>query len=124
METTRHPGRLLERILRGLGALILACMIFVAAWLSFMFVALGTLEDRYTGLRAGLTVEETDVFMGGLFQVQTKTWDDIPTIYTAGYTEKPGGTVREYQFLGLDFLNIVVLYDGKQRSWLHIPCYE
>lgn len=116
--------QLLETLLWRFSLAVLTCLVLVVAYLVFMYVALDTLETRYDGLHAGLTIEQTDEFMGALFTAHTIDWDDIPEIYTAHYSEKPGGSVRKYQFLGIDALNIVVLFDEKQRLWLQIPCYE
>ncbi|MCF6284656.1 MAG: hypothetical protein L3K26_05665 [Candidatus Hydrogenedentes bacterium] len=116
--------QLLKLLLWGLSLLVVTCLVLVVAYLVFTFVALGILEARDDGLHAGLTVAETDRLMGVLFHAQTIDWADIPVIYTPHYTERSGGVIREYQFLGVDALNIVVLYDEEQRSWLSIPIYE
>lgn len=112
--------RLHKLILGGLALLVLPYLGFIA----FLYVALHILEAKYDGLRAGLTVEETDRIVGDLFRARTMRWDEIPEIYTEGYVERTGSVVRDYGFLGLSDLNIVVIYDEEGFVYLKIPCYE
>jgi len=89
-----------------------------------MSLALFTLEAKYDALSDGLTVEDTDEVMGFLFRARMINWGDIPEIYTGHYVERSGTVARDYRFLGVSSLNIVVVYDGEGLSYLHIPIYE
>jgi hypothetical protein len=89
-----------------------------------MSLALKTLEARYDDLRDGLTVEETDKIMGGLFPARKLDWDEIPEIYNGHYVERPGTVARDYRFFGIGDLSIIVVYDEKGLSYLQIPVFE
>ncbi len=108
-----------------LGILVLGCpATLVLAYLLFMSLALRTLEAKYDDLRDGLTIEETDRMMGGVFVARSIDWDDIPEIYTGHYVERNESVARDYRFFGVSELSIVVIYDEKGLSYLHIPVYE
>lgn len=113
------------RKLGQLCVLAIGCLaLLVLAYLGFGSLALLTLEAKYDGLTAGLTVEQTDRLMGGFFSAEMIEWDDIPEAYTEGYVEKPGSVVHEYKFFGISALNIVTIYDAEGHLYLYIPCYE
>ena len=99
-------------------------VLLVLSYLVFMSLALHTLEAKYDALNDGLTVEQTDRIMGGLFHAPMVQWDDIPEIYTGHYVERTGSVVRDYRFFGIGGLNIIVVYDEEGLSYLHIPIYE
>jgi hypothetical protein len=107
------------------GIVLVAIFILpVLTYLVFGGLAIFTLEAKYETLRDGMTIEETDRFMGFLFRGQMMDWDDIPKIYTGHYVQRASSVVRSYRFLGVGALSIVVVYDEKGFSYLHIPIYE
>ena len=62
--------------------------------------------------------------MGILLHAEDIPWEAVPSIYTEHMDRRAGTTVRKYTYLGIESLNIVVLFDGDSRSYSHIPCYE
>ena len=116
------------KVMRKLEAVILgvvgSLVLFFFAYVFLVFYALNTLEAKYTGLSGGMTVEETDRFMGSRFSAQTIEWDDIPEAWSVGTEMRQGGSVRDYQLHGLGGLNIIVLYDEDGHLYSSIPCYE
>lgn len=104
---------------------ILACFVIVViAFLVFMNSALRTLESKDSGLGAGLSVEEVDRYMGHSFRSQIISWGDIPDAYAEWYVARDGDLIREYSFLSLSGLSIIVIFDEEGHSYSKIPIYE
>ena len=113
-------GELWKSCRRVLPILLLILM----AFLTFILLALRTLDAKYDGISAGLTVEETNRIMGSLFHARMIHWNDIPEAYTEHYVARAGAVVRDYRMFGIRESNIVVIYDEDGLSYLKIPCYE
>lgn len=104
---------------------ILGCLVFVViAFLVFMGLALRTLESKDSELSTGLSVEEVDRYMGRSFRSRIIRWGDIPDAYAEWYVAKNGDAIREYSFLGLSGLSIVVIFNEEGHSYSKIPVYE
>lgn len=101
----------------GLLLVVLVCLAFIS-------LALHTLEARYSSLSSGLTVEKADQAVGALFRARVLQWDDIPEIYTEHHVPRLGSVVREYEFLGISGLSVIVIFDKEGFLYLKIPVYE
>lgn len=112
------------KLLRVSGYVLGGGVLVVLAVVVFMWLALSTLEAKYSGLSKGQPIEATERNIGYWFHAKRIQWNDIPEIYTDGRVARAGFEIREYSFLGLSGLDIVVVFDEEGQLYLGIPIYE